>query len=588
MLSFRQKIFISYLVVFLVFIALMFPFAAKTVKNLVYRSMKMRTEELIAKVQSAPNNAELIRRVKDQKGQIFFRVGIITNEHKSLYDTAAKRLLGPRFTQEYVVDHPEVLEAFEKGSGYNEDYSDILSQKFIYLATAFDFHGKTYVMRSAFPYKYVTDLTRDFELGFLILSSFVLLLFTLMMGLIIHHLTSPIQQIITDIAPYQEGRTPNLPEIMLRNPRSSDDFSRLANTLNSLSAKIQTHIDTITYEKEEKEAILESLIEGVIAIDGNMRITYVNDMALRLMNSTASQNILGEDFSILDQPHFSNLLISCQQQRQVITEMITVKHNGRKTYLHVVAAPNRRDGAILVLQDQSSHYRMLEMRKEFVANASHELKTPITVIRGFAETLNEHPDLPKDTVVEVTAKIVNSCIKMTRLIKDLLTLSDIENMSETNLIDCDLEEMTWRCRDLVLDAHPTAEINIIKTDEAEMTVTGDPHLLEMALTNLMENAAKYSNAPAQISVILGHQGNYVKVEVADKGIGIPPADLEHVFRRFYTVDKARSRKMGGSGLGLSIVENVIEKHFGRISVDSTVGVGTTFTIVLPTQMEKML
>lgn len=587
MLSFRQKIFISYLVVFLVFIALMFPFAAKTVKNLVYRSMKLRSEELITKIQSAPNHAELVRRVKDQKGQIFFRVGIITDEHKILYDTAAKRVLGPKFTQEYVVDHPEVMEAFEKGTGYSEDYSDILSQKYIYLATAFDFHGKRYVMRSAFPYKYVNDLTRDFELGFLILSSVVLLLFTLMMWLIIHRLSLPIQQIITDITPYQEGRTSHLPEIKLYNPHSVDDFSRLANTLNSLSAKIQSHINTITYERDEKEAILESLIEGVVAIDGNMRITYANDMALRLLKVT-NQNVLGEDFSIFDQPHFTELLINCQHQRQVITEMTTMKLNGRKLYLHVVAAPNRRDGAILVIQDQSSHYRMLEMRKEFIANASHELKTPITVIRGFAETLNEHPDLPRQTVIEVTEKIVRSCKKMTRLIKDLLTISDIENMPETNLLDCDLEELTDRCRSLVLDAYPTAEIEIINNSDTPVHLTAEPHLMEMALTNLMENAAKYSNQPAHITVTLTHQGDSVTISITDQGIGIPPADLEHIFRRFYTVDKARSRKLGGSGLGLSIVENVIEKHFGRISVESVVDEGTTFTIVLPTQMEKML
>lgn len=584
MLSFRQKIFISYLVVFLIFIALMFPFAAKTVKNLVYRSMKLRSEELITKLQSAPNNAELVRRVKDQKGQIFFRVGIITDEHKSLYDTAAKRVLGPRFTQEYVVDHPEVLEAFAKGTGYAEDYSDILSQKYIYLATAFDFHGKTYVMRSAFPYKYVSDLTRDFELGFLILSSIVLLLFTLMMWLIIHHLSRPIQQIITDIIPYQEGRTANLPEIRLRNAAAGDDFSRLAYTINSLSSKIQSHINTITYERDEKEAILESLIEGVIAIDGTMRITYVNDMAMRFLDCKES-NLLGANFATLKQPHFLELLTACQQKRQVITEMTTVKLNGRKVFLHVVAAPNRRDGAVLVIQDQSSHYRMLEMRKEFIANASHELKTPITVIMGFAETLNEHPDLPKETLIEVTAKIMKSCSKMTRLIKDLLTLSDIENIPESNLSECDLSEICTRCRLLVLDAHPTAEIGIVKQGEHSFKITADPHLVEMAITNLMENACKYSNEPAQVTVTLSHQANGIKIAVADRGIGIPAADLEHIFQRFYTVDKARSRKMGGSGLGLSIVENIIEKHFGRITVESTVGEGTTFTIVLPTQID---
>ncbi len=587
MLSFRQKLFISHLVVFLVFIALMFPFAAKTVKNLVYRSMQQRSEELIAKLQSAPNNNELVRRVKDQKGQIFFRVGIITNEYKILYDTATKRFLGPRFSQEYVVDSPEVIEAFANGMGYNEDYDDVLSQKYIYIATAFDFHGKTYVMRSAFLYKYVTDLTRDFELGFLILSSVVLLAFSTMMWLIIHRLSMPIQQIIKVITPYAEGKTPTIPEIELRNPRSADDFARLATTLNSLSARIQSHIDTITYERDEKEAILESLIEGVIATDGNMTITYANDMALRLLNY-AGEDLLGEDFDVLGEPHFRELLTKCQLERQVITQMATMKYNGRKIYLHVVAAPNRRDGAVLVLQDHSSHYRMLEMRKDFIANASHELKTPITVIHGFAETLNEHPDLPKDTVIQVTGKIVNSCLKMTRLIKDLLTLADIENMPESNLSECDLEEMAHRCMALVIDAHPTAQITVINKSDKPICLTADPHLMEMALTNLMENAAKYSNPPAHITVTLRHLGNSVKVSVADKGIGIPAPDLEHIFVRFYTVDKARSRKMGGSGLGLSIVENIVQKHFGEISVQSKVGEGTTFTIVLPTQMEKLL
>ncbi len=587
MLSFRQKIFISYLVVFLIFIALMFPFATKTVKNLVYRSMKMRSKELIMKIQSAPNNQELVRRVKDQKGQIFFRVGIITDEHKILYDTAAKRVLGPRFTQEYVVDHPEVLEAFETGMGYSEDYSDILSQKYIYLATAFNFHGKKYVMRSAFPYKYVMDLTRDFELGFLMLSIAVLLMFSIMTWLIIYRLSSPIQQIITDITPYQEGLSTTIPEIQLGSPDSADDFSRLASTLNSLSAKIQNHIDTITSERDEKEAVLESLNEGVIATDKDMRITYANEMALRFLNHP-SEDVVGELFSVLGQQRFEDMLRECRQQGDVLTDLLTYTQGGRKVYLLVVAVPQRREGAVLVLQDHSSQYRMMEMRKEFVANASHELKTPITVIQGFAETLHDHPDLPKNKVVEVTGKIVRNCQKMTRLIHDLLTLADIENIPRSNLVNCGLVALAERCRELLKDAHPSAVVKLEVEEEGAMTITADPNLMELAFFNLIENAAKYSHAPAEVTVTIKQQGDSIQVEIADKGIGIPEADLDHVFRRFYTVDKAHSRKMGGSGLGLSIVENIILKHFGTITVASEGGVGTTFTIVLPTQMEKML
>ena len=586
MFNFRTKAFISYLLVSLPFLALMFPFAAKTVKNLVYRSMKMRSQELIAKIQSAPSDQELVRRIKDQKAQIFFRVGIITDEQKILYNTSAQRVVSPRITQEYVVDHPEVLEAFATGTGYNEDYSDILSQKYIYLAQRFDFHGKEYVMRSAFPYKYVMDLTRDFELGFLVLSIAVLMLFTLMMSFIIHRSSSPIQQIITDITPYQEGRTPTIPEIRLRNPKAADDFARLASTLNSLSAKIQSHIDLITTERDEKEAILAALIEGVVAIDPQMRVTYANNMALQLLNHKSP--IEGKNFTELDLPHFYDLLKNCQAQKEVITELLKSKQNGRKLYIQVVAAPKPLGGAVLVLQDHSSHYRMLEMRKDFVANASHELKTPITVIRGFAETLNEHPDLPKDTVVNVTQKIVNNCRKMTSLITDLLTLADIENLPESQIVKCDLQQLAERCKEQVLEAHPNATVDVVVEGSQPVKLTAAPHLLELAFFNLMQNAAKYSERPPEIQVLLSHHDDHLVVRISDNGIGIPAPDLEHIFQRFYTVDKAHSRRMGGSGLGLSIVETIVEKHLGRISVESEIGIGTTFTITLPTQLRKLL
>src|SRR5262245_40886791 len=146
MFSFRQKIFITYVVVFLVFIALMFPFASHTVRKIVSMGMEDRAQELILKIQSAKDDDALIRRLKEQKSLIFFRVSVISDQRKVLYDSHAKRLLGPRFSQDYVVDHPEVLQAFKEGTGYHEGYSELLGQKFSYMAKTFDFHGKTYVM----------------------------------------------------------------------------------------------------------------------------------------------------------------------------------------------------------------------------------------------------------------------------------------------------------------------------------------------------------------------------------------------------------------------------------------------------------
>ena len=174
-----------------------------------------RSQDLIEKIQSAPNDEALVRRLKEQKALVFFRLSVINDEQKVLYDSHTKRILGTRFSQDYVVQHPEVLQAFKSGRGYHEDYSELLKQKFAYLAISFDFHGKPYVLRTAFPYKYVTELTRDFETGVIALAAAILMLFSLMTWFIMNHLTSPIQEIIKAILPYQKGETDVVPSIAL-------------------------------------------------------------------------------------------------------------------------------------------------------------------------------------------------------------------------------------------------------------------------------------------------------------------------------------------------------------------------------------
>lgn len=589
MFSFRQKIFLSYLIVFLLFLAGLYPFATSTVQKIATKAMYDRSQELIEIIQTAPNDEALIRRLKEQKALVFFRISVINNERKVLYDSHTKRLLGPRFSQEYVVEHPEVLEAFKSGRGYHEDYSELLGQKFAYLAIAFDFHGKPYVLRTAFPYKYVTELTRDFETGVLALAAAILLLFSLMTWFIMNHLASPIQEIIKAVLPYQKGETDVVPTIQLNNLSKNDEFFKLADTLNSLSVRVQKHIASLVEERNEKKAILESLVEGVLGVNEKLVITYANSMAEKLLEN---HTLVGLSFNdaknpILHAQKFQTLLQDCQTQRQALTDTIEIKHDSYKIFLDVTAAPKKANtGAILVLQDKTPHYKLLEMRKDFIANASHELKTPITIIRGFAETLHDNPDLPQDTLKDVTSKIVRNCTRMTNLIKDLLTLTDVENLPESRLMNCDLYEIIKNCKDSIKAVHRDANITIEKPDNQEMLLLADSNLLEHAFMNLLDNAAKYSTPPAQIRIKMRRENEKLFVEVADKGIGIPPVDLEHIFERFYTVDKARSRKMGGSGLGLSIVETIIEKHFGHISVQSEVGAGTTFIVELPTSRKE--
>lgn len=227
------------------------------------------------------------------------------------------------------------------------------------------------------------------------------------------------------------------------------------------------------------------------------------------------------------------------------------------------------------------------MRKDFVANASHELKTPITIIRGFAEALHDNPDLPSDTYEQVTGKIVNNCEKMDVLIKDLLILTDIEHIPESRLMECDLVDITVNSETTVRDAYPNASIELHYSENEDYHLFADPNLIELCLINLIENAAKYSPPPAKISITLGKEDNWMTIAIKDNGLGIPKEELDAIFERFYRSEKSRyDRKIGGSGLGLSIVEMIIAKHFGKITVDSTEGKGSTFTVYLPITRDR--
>lgn len=555
----------------------MFPFASQIVHRIAHKGLYDRAIELIGIIQNAPNDQALIRLLKQQKQGTFFRFTIINDHQQVLFDSHVKGALGLHFGKDYIIEHPEVLEALYEGNGQHVGYSYALGQRLTYAAKRFDFHGKPYVVRVAFPYKYILDISRNFEIGFLLLATAVLLLFSFMTWVIINHLSSPIHQIIRIIRPYQEGLQLTIPEIRL--PMSkTDEFGQLSQTLNSLSAKVQHQIDTLTFERNEKAAVLETLIEGVVAVDPRLHITYINQKALQLLGCTKQQVLSNPFISIADEK-CCILLKQCQERNKILHDTLELKSGGIKTYLDLIAIPKQgNQGAVFVMQDQTVHHKMLQMRRDFIANASHELKTPLTVIMGYAETLSDNLDLSRLQMQEAMQKIFVNCQRMEILIKDLLVLSDIEQLPASRLIQCDLVKIINNCCQLIRDAYSTSIVTF-SSDSQACFIIADPSLIEMAVKNLIENGAKYSVPPAQIEVVLQHQNDWIKVTVTDKGIGIPAEELDLIFQRFYRVDKARTR--GSSGLGLSIVESVMEKHFGRVSVLSQIGKGSAFTLWFP-------
>ncbi len=225
-------------------------------------------------------------------------------------------------------------------------------------------------------------------------------------------------------------------------------------------------------------------------------------------------------------------------------------------------------------------HKMLYMGKEFIANASHELKTPITIIRGFAETLKDLPEVSDVMFESILEKIIRNCERMENLVTNLLILADLENCSGTSRKDCDLLPLVEQICMNLLHIYPEAHFEKLHNDD-EILVQGDLGLLELALTNVLKNALKYSNENKHITITLEKSKEAVTVSVRDRGIGIKEDDLIRIFDRFYTVDKAHSRKLGGAGLGLSIVKMVMEKHDAKIKVNSKLGVGTKFHFSFP-------
>ena len=587
-MSFRKKIIISQIISFLIFFAALFPLIEKIASILVRGSLIESTAELKDLLKKAGTEQELIQSLKRQEYYTFFRMTIINDKGVVIFDTHLGRLLGNEFKPFYMTLQPEIKQALDKGTGYVIAKSDTFRGRFAYVAETFQFQGKTYILRTAFPYQQIEDLTENFQIGILIFSFLVLLFFNALILFIFNRLNRPIREIIRAIRPGPTGSESEIPEIILtKATKTPDEFQRLAGAFNALSHRIQEKIDDLRGERNEKEAILESLGEGVVAVNEVMETLYINQTASKMLGVVRSE-IMNHSFEAKGakvnkelMQTARDLLLRCQEEETIVTDSFSFGEEHR-TFIDLVAAPKGQGkGAIIVLQDKTQRYRVVAMGKDFVANASHELRTPITIIKGYAETLHDFPDLPKEQYNEITDKISRNCERMETLVRSLLTLTDIENIPEDSFAETELTTLLTNCRHIVKSVYSDAKVTI-NSSEDKVLIQADAGLLELALVNLLDNAAKYSEGPAQITINLSLTASGdVMIKIADQGRGIPKEDIANIFQRFYRVDKTHSRRLGGAGLGLSIVKTIIAKHGGAIEVESTLGQGTTFTIILP-------
>ncbi len=360
---------------------------------------------------------------------------------------------------------------------------------------------------------------------------------------------------------------------------------RLTHALQTMEQTLRTRIDELTTERNQATAILDSMAEGVIAVDPQGRILLMNPTAGMLLDIAPAKAIGQSVFETVRHPEAQALVRAVLQNRERATKDIALfQPKERALRLHGVPCEGSGTGAlaIVVIQDVTETNRYEQLRKEFVANVSHELKSPLTSIRGLTETLLGGALADAANNRRFVQLIDEDAARLSRLIEDLLALSQIE--SQAIPLKLSIVELRPLIESIVTSLQPGLSQRRITTTlelAVGLAVRADPDRLRQVVLNLIENAIKYNRELGAIVVSASANGAWVTVTVADTGIGIPEQALPRIFERFYRVDKARSRELGGTGLGLAIVRHIVEAHGGNISVDSTLNHGSKFSFTVP-------
>jgi two-component system phosphate regulon sensor histidine kinase PhoR len=406
-----------------------------------------------------------------------------------------------------------------------------------------------------------------------------------------------------------------------------DEVARLADSFNHMSERLGDQFAQLQEDRQQLRTILSGMVEGVIALDAGQRILYANERAAQLLELQSAGAVGRKLWEVVRLRSLQEVVRAALAGPAPARAELTLESPQRSLTVHAARLPGDPPrGAVLVLHDTSDLRRLERLRQEFVANVSHELKTPLAVIKACVETLMDGAAEDPDHRGKFLEQIDSQADRLHALILDLLTLARIESGEEAfELRPIAVEPVVAAClkrhqaraeaKQQVLKAIPpgteiaqprdqeeaayrdaegarqaglpvsNSRTLAVSPSDADLAVWADEEALCEILDNLVDNAVKYTPEGGRIAVRWYADDGHVNLEVADSGIGIPETDLPRVFERFYRVDKARSREMGGTGLGLSIVKHLVQALHGSVEAVSTLGKGTTFTVRLPRSPE---
>jgi two-component system phosphate regulon sensor histidine kinase PhoR len=504
------------------------------------------------------------------------RVTVVTLEGLVLADSQSE----PQ-TMENHAGRPEIMQALAEGSGRSIRHSATINRDLVYYAVKHNPpSGKPYVLRFALPVETVGQVLWPFRRSLLLASALILFGAGALVVLVSRNFSTRIERLTAFSQRVAEGDFH-----AQSSDGTGDALDRLSDSLNQTAKRLDGTIRTLTEERNLSSAILGSMVEGVLVVNAAERVVFANH---------SFAEILGLGMP----PESGCALVECVRQTELIESVHKVLAGELRVESEIVTGTLRQhffaatvaavrttgtDGAVLVLHDITDLRKLERVRRDFVANVSHEFRTPLTAIQGFAETLLAGAiDDPQNRgrFLEI---IVEHSRRLARLTEDLLMLSKmdadrLEFESRRIPVGPFIESCIETARPRARDKDLTLTVN--QADRIP-DIAGDRRRLTEVLQNLLDNAIQYTPAGGQIMVSAGVDGEHVVFTVSDTGIGIPEADQPRIFERFYRVDVARSREVGGTGLGLAISKHLVEGHGGRIWVDSEVGHGSQFHFTVP-------
>jgi two-component system phosphate regulon sensor histidine kinase PhoR len=367
-----------------------------------------------------------------------------------------------------------------------------------------------------------------------------------------------------------------------------DEIGGLATALNAMTDRLKSQIDTITADRNMTLAILASMAEGVLAVDRGEYVVHINSAAETILGVDARHAQGRRIWELTRVIEVSEALSDAMQENRVSVSEARISNPQKDQVIQLIGAPLRDAndalvGAIVVLHDVSELRQLESVRRDFVANISHELKTPLAAIRGLVETLIDDRQMDRATHDRFIEKIRDQSMRLSNLVTDLLTLSRLESdQGGRKLERMDLRESVAESYRAQVHVAETKSVGLeANVSDRPVLIEGDGEALRELVDNLLSNAIKYTPEGGRVGVRLAVEGPNAVLSVEDTGIGIAPEDQGRIFERFYRVDKARSRQLGGTGLGLSIVKHVALAHGGNVSLKSAPGRGSTFRVQIP-------